>query len=184
MGSPATLYRFKIELSDVDRAVYESLDLRVPMHPSETEDSLLTRVLAYALNFEEGLVFSPGISSPDEPAIHLPGTHSSIAKWIEIGNPSARRLHKASKAARSVLVYTYKDPENIKREAQGESIHRAETIEIYAFARKFLLALAGTLERDNTWTLIRTDGEIMLSARGESLNCVIPIHRLTDGVPG
>jgi uncharacterized protein YaeQ len=106
-----TLYRFRIELSDLDRSVYDSLDFRVAMHPSETNDFLITRVLAYALNWQEGLEFSAGgLHEAEEPAMKVAGRHGTTALSIEIGNPSAKRLHKNAKAADAIKVYTYKDP--------------------------------------------------------------------------
>jgi uncharacterized protein YaeQ len=178
MAQASTLYRFKIELSDVDRSIYESLDVRLAMHPSETSEFLLTRVLAYTLNFAEGLSFSDGLSTPDSPSIQTLGPNGEILKWIDIGNPSARRLHKASKASRSVRVYTYKNPENLKKELASESIHRAEEIEIFSFEPFFLAELGNTLKRDNVWSFIHTDGEIVITAGEQTFIGAVSAHRL------
>ncbi|MBI3541864.1 MAG: YaeQ family protein [Deltaproteobacteria bacterium] len=178
MANPSTLYRFRIALSDVDRGVYESLDLRVPMHPSESVPYLLTRVLAYALNYEDGLALSKGLCDPDEPAMSLPGVNGGIAKWIDIGNPAARRLHKASKAARLVRVYTYKDPESIKREAAGEQIHRAGEIEIFSFDGPFMKSLEAQLERDNEWTVLHNDAQLVVTIGDENIASTVHAHRL------
>ncbi len=178
MGNPATLFRFRLDVSDVDRGFYEAIDLRAAMHPSETEIYLLTRVLAYALNYEEGLTFAPGLCTGDEPAISLPGEHGAIAKWIDIGNPSPRRMHKAAKAARSVRIYTYKDPEALKREALGEHIHRAAEIEIFALEERFLKQLAAKLARDNTWSVIFNDGGLVVTIGDESFMGAVTEHRL------
>ena len=180
MASPSTLYRFKIALSDIDRAVYDALDLRVAMHPSESEHYLLTRVLAYALNVETGLEFSQGLCTPDEPAIWMNDPRGGIAKWIDIGNPAARRLHKAAKAARSVRVYTYKDPEVLKREAASEVIHRASAIEIFAFDSTFLKALTAMLKRENNWTLIHNDGELSITSGEENIMTTLGVHRIEE----
>src|SRR5262245_22698065 len=103
MANPSTLYRFKIDLTDVDQGVYESLDVRAPMHPSEAEVFLVTRMLAYALNYAQGLQFSKlGLSEPDDPCISIKDADGAVDLWIEIGNPSARKLHKAAKASRRV----------------------------------------------------------------------------------
>src|SRR4051812_10031831 len=153
MANPSTLYRFRITVSDVDRGFYEDIDFRAAMHPSENEPYLLTRVLAYALHYESGLEFSAGLSTSDEPAISLKDLNGTFTTWIEIGNPSPRKLHKGSKAARSVYVYTYKDPENLKREAAKETIHRAGEITLFALRESFLTALAAHLKRDNHWGL-------------------------------
>lgn len=101
------LYRFTIELSNIDRDVYETLDFRVSQHPSEIASYLLTRSLAYALSYEEGLEFSSqGLADPESPALLKYGLHNSIDLWIEIGNASSRKLHKATKTAKKVIIYT------------------------------------------------------------------------------
>ncbi len=161
-----TLYRFRIELSDLERNVYDSLDFRVAMHPSETNDYLLTRVIAYALNFQDGLEFTPeGLSDPDAPALKMAGIHGSIALWIEIGNPSAKKLHKGAKASSSVKVYTYKDPRSFVSDVQSHgSVFRAEEIQVFAISPKFLAAVAPRLEKDNRWSILFQEGVLSLSS--------------------
>ena len=149
------------------------------MHPSESEDFLITRVLAYALNLQEGLEFSQGLCVPDEPAMRVLGENGGIALWIDIGNPAAHRLHKAAKASRRVRVYTYKDPENLKREASGERIHRAEEIEIFSLGADFLRELGGALKRDNQWGLIHNEGELTVTfGEDQSALGTLTQHRL------
>ncbi len=161
-----TLYRFRLELSDLERNVYESLDFRVAMHPSETNDFLLTRVIAFALNTQDRLEFAAeGLSDPDQPALRVPGDHGGIALWIEIGNPAAKKLHKAAKASQVVKVYTYKDPRSFVSDVQSHgSVFRAEEIEVYVIAPKFLEAVAKNLERDNRWSLLYQEGVLSLSS--------------------
>src|SRR5687767_4672791 len=90
----ATIYNFSIQLSDVDRGAYESLSLKVARHPSESEEYLLTRVLAYCLEYAEGIAFSSGgLSDPDEPPIMVRDLTGAMQTWIEIGAPDAARLH-------------------------------------------------------------------------------------------
>lgn len=180
MSRGSTLYRFKVSLSDVERSVYETLDFRVAMHASESEAFLLTRVLAYILNFEEGLEFSQGLAVPDEPAIRLPGANGAIAKWIDIGNPTARRMHKASKACRAVRIYTYKDSEILRQEAAGENVHRASEIEVFALDPKFLQRLAPLLSRENQWSVIHDEGELIVTAGEETLISHIESSRLQE----
>src|SRR5213596_4278552 len=110
MALTATIYNFDIELADNDRRVYESLALRVARHPSESEPYLVARLLAYLLEFAEGIEFSRGVSDPDEPAISVRDLTGAIKTWIDIGTPDAARLHRACKAALRVAVYTHKDP--------------------------------------------------------------------------
>lgn len=165
MAQTATLYRFKIDVSDVDRNHYDSLDLRVAMHPSEIPHYLLTRILAFALNAERGLEFSPGgLSDTDAPCIRGLSDDGTLLSWIEVGNPSARKLHKGSKAAREVKVYTYKDPDQLRREMVAEKVHRADQIPIYALEPKFLDALGEWLDRNNQWTLLHHEGVLTIGS--------------------
>ena len=92
MALGATLYNFDIELADNDRQVYESLALRVAQHPSESDEYLIARVLAYLLEFEEGIEFSRGVSDPDEPTIAIRDRAGAIIAWIDVGTPDAARL--------------------------------------------------------------------------------------------
>src|SRR4051794_37949092 len=99
MALGATVYRFEIDLSDVDRDVYRVLDLRLARHPSESEPFLLVRTIAYCLFYEEGIAFSRGLSTAEEPAIWVKNRQDNVTLWLEIGSPSRDRIHKASKAA-------------------------------------------------------------------------------------
>lgn len=119
MALTATIYNFDVELSDTNRHVYESLALRVARHPSESEEYLVARVLAYLLEFAEGITFSRGLSDPDEPAIAVRDLTGAIKTWIDIGTPDAARLHKASKIAGRVAVYTHKDPTQFLKQLAG-----------------------------------------------------------------
>src|ERR1700710_3062747 len=104
----ATIYNFDVDLADGDRGVYESLALRVARHPSESEEFLLTRLIAYLLEFTSGIEFSRGLSDPEEPAIAIRDLTGAVTSWIEVGTPDAARLHKAAKASRRVAVYVHK----------------------------------------------------------------------------
>ena len=169
MALTATIYNFNIELADADRHVYESLALRVARHPSESEEYLVTRVLAYGLEFTEGIDFSRGVSDPEEPALAVRDLTGAITTWIEIGTPDAARLHKASKAAARVVVYTHKDPDQFLRRLAGERIHRAEALELYAIDRGLIAALTARLERRVAFSLSVTDRELYLSIGTDTL---------------
>jgi uncharacterized protein YaeQ len=165
----ATIYNFDIDLADADRGVYESLALRVARHPSESEEYLWTRVLAYAIEFVEGIEFSRGLSDPDEPTICVRDLTGRLQVWIEIGSPDAARLHKAAKAAPRVVVYTHKDPEQLVGRLRGERIHRAEAIELWAVDRQLIAQLAARLDRRMTFAMSVTDRELYLSIGSDTL---------------
>ena len=164
------LYRFNIELSDIDRGVYQSLDFRIAQHPSETGPYLLSRVLAYALSYQEGIEFTPGgLADPEAPALRVTGGLNTIDVWIEIGNPSARKLHKASKTAKKVIVYTYKSPDVLVQEIRAHDVHRANEIEIYAIDPKFLAELEPLIEKNNRWSILVQQGQIDVNTGKQSL---------------
>jgi uncharacterized protein YaeQ len=164
----ATIYHFDIQLSNVDRGVYESLALKVARHPSEAEDYLVARVLAYCLELTEGLAFSRGLSEPDEPALAVRDLTGELRAWIDVGAPNAARLHKAAKAAPRVAVYTHKAPA-LLRQLAGERIHRAQAIELYAFDRDLIAGLVARLERRMAFDLSVSDAHLYVSIDGVTL---------------
>jgi len=173
MALGATVYNFKIELADSDRGVYVPLDLRVARHPSETEEHLLTRVLAYCLEYTEGISLSNGLADPDQPAISVRDLTGALRVWIDIGAPEAARLHRAAKLAPRVAVYTHKDGEQLAARLASEKIHRAEALELYAVDRDWLAALASRLARRMEFALTVADRDLYLSHGAETLTCAI-----------
>jgi len=169
----ATIYTFDIEVADSDRAVYETLNLRVAQHPSETPDYLLTRVLAYCLEYSEGIGFSKGLSDPDDPAIFVRDLTGALQVWVDIGLPEPERLHRASKAAPRVAVYTHKDPAQWTLRIRDAKIHRAEKLEAFAFDRVWLASVVARLERRMKFSLARSEGEIYLTLDTETLQTVL-----------
>ena len=164
MALGATVYTLDIDLADSDRSVYETLSLRVARHPSESDDYLVTRILAYCLEYTEGIAFSKGgLSDPDEPPIAIRDLTGSLRAWIDIGSPDAARLHKACKLAPRVAVYIHKDPAQLLRNLSGERIHRGETLELYAMDRAFVAALVARLERRMAFALSINDRELYMS---------------------
>jgi len=163
MALGATIYTFDIELADSDRAVYQTLNLRVAQHPSETADYLLTRVLAYCLEYAEGIAFSKGLSDPDDPAIAVRDLTGALQVWVDIGLPEPERLHRASKAAPRVAVYTHKDPAQWVEKLAGAKVYRAEKLEVFALDRAWLAQIVARLERRMQLSLARSEGEIYLT---------------------
>ncbi len=169
MALTATVYNFDIQLSDVDRGVYETLTVRAARQPSETEEYLATRVLAYCLEYTEGITFTKGLAEPDVPAIEVRDLTGALKAWIEVGTPDADRLHKASKASPRVAVYTFKDPANLARQFEGTRIHRAESIELYAFDPAFIAAFVAKLDRRTSFELSVTERHLYLTVGGETI---------------
>src|ERR1700735_139148 len=162
MALGATVYNFKIELADSDRGVYMPLDLRVARHPSETEDHLLTRVIAYCLEYTEGITLSNGLSDPDQPTISVRDLTGALRVWIDVGAPDAARLHRAAKLAPRVAIYTNKDAVLLAARLGAERIHRVEAMELYAVDRDWLTSLAARLSRRMEFTLTVAERNVYL----------------------
>jgi uncharacterized protein YaeQ len=179
MAQTATVYTFDIQLADVDRGVYEALALRVARHPSETEEFLWTRVLAYCLEYAEGITFSKGLSEPDEPAVVVRDLTGALQAWIEVGAPDAARLHKASKASPRVVVYTHREPRILQRGYVGERIHRGEAIALCAIDRHLLAALVARLDRRMKFDLSVSESTLYIDIGSETLSGELTRHPLT-----
>jgi uncharacterized protein YaeQ len=178
MALTATVYNLHVDLADSDRGVYESLDLRVARHPSETAEYMLTRVLAYCLEYREGIEMTEGVSSGDEPAVLIRDLTGHVTGWIEVGMPAASRLHRASKRTGRVAVYTHRDVRQLLSQLSGEKIHRAEEIPIYSFDRAAIGEIAAGIERRSTLTLSVADREISLVAGDRMFALPIVQHRI------
>ncbi|MES1260055.1 MAG: YaeQ family protein [Gemmatimonadota bacterium] len=178
MALSATIYNFDITLADVDRNVYEELALRVACHPSESPEYLVARVLAYCLEYTEGIAFGRGISEPDDPPIAVRDLTGALKAWIEIGSPDAARLHKASKATPRVAVYTHKDPRILLRQLEGERIHKSEALEIYAFDRELIDGLVELIDRRITLGLSITDRQVYATVGDTTVTGTIERHAL------
>lgn len=176
MALTATLYNVEINLSNVDRNVYDTIAFKVAQQPSETDDYLMARVLAYALEYTEGIGFSGGIAEADQPAIFVRDLTGTLEAWIDVGVPDAARLHKASKASPRVVVYTHKDPRLLIKALAGEKIHRSEALELFAFDRELIGELVGHLDRRMRFDMSVTDGHLYITIGGRTLDG--ELHRI------
>lgn len=176
MAQGATIYTFAVELADVDRGVYERLDLRVARHPSEAAEFLVARVLAYCLEYTEGIAFSQGIAAGDEPALWARDATGRVTLWVEVGLPDAERLHRGSKLAERAAVYTHRDVAQLLAQLSGKKIHRAEAIPVYALDRRFVAELAGLVERRTTLVLSVTERHLFAEVAGRALSAALVEH--------
>jgi uncharacterized protein YaeQ len=169
MALGATIYRFHLELADVGRGVYEPLELRVARHPSESARRMLARVLAYALEYEEGIEFGRGVSTTEEPAISVRDLRGDLRTWIDVGQPSAERLHKAAKLCARVAVYGYADPTPWLAELGKHRIHRHEELDLVLLPASLLDPLEASLDRTERWSLTVSEGNLYLTRGDETL---------------
>jgi uncharacterized protein YaeQ len=183
MALGATIYVFTIDLADSDRGVYLPLELRVARHPSETEEHLLTRVLAYCLEYVEGISFSNGLFESDQPTIAVRDLTGALLVWIDVGAPEAARLHRAAKLAPRVAIYTHKDAAQLAARLAAARIHRVEALELYALDRGLLAGFAARLGRRMEFTLTVAERNLYVSLGEETLEGVVERVEVR-GTPG
>ena len=173
MAIGATLHLFTINLSNTDTGIYESFELRVARHPSETADFLITRVMAWCLEYREGLAFAGGgVSDRDEPTLYAKDLTGSYTLWVELGVPSAERLHQASKACPNVAVYCHKDAVRLKK-LEDATIHRAQSIKVMLMSPEFIQGLVTRLDRRMNLDVTVSGDHLYCSAEG--INADMPL---------
>lgn len=173
MALTATIYNFDVDLADADRGVYESLSIRAAQHPSESDEYLIARVLAYLIEYTDGIAFSRGVSEPEEPMISVRDLTGRISTWIDVGTPDTARLHKASKAAARVAVYCHKDPSQWLKQLDRTAIHRSDELELYAIDRAIVAELVSRLDRRMAFSVSITDRELYISIGSVNLTGAI-----------
>lgn len=107
MAIKSTVYKAQLQIADIDRQVYQEHALVLARHPSETDERLMVRLLAFALNTHEHLTFGRGLSAVDEADLWQKDLTGNITLWIEVGLPDERRIRKACHRSERVLVYSY-----------------------------------------------------------------------------
>ena len=177
MALTATLYNFETELADIDRGVYQSLALRLARQPSETTEFMLTRMLAYCLEYAEGIEFTEGVAAGDEPAVLVRDMTGRITDWIEVGMPDAARLHRGSKLAGRAAVYTHRNVAKVLDGLNGKQVHRAAEIPIYEFGKGFVDEVAAVLQRRDKVSVSVTERQLYLDVSGRTFNTTIVEHR-------
>ena len=178
MAIGATVHTFTVQLADVDRGVYDQFAVRVARQSSETDAFMMTRVLAYCLEYEDGIRLSEGVAATDEPAVLVRDATGRITAWIEVGSPDAARLHHGAKSAERTVVYTHRDPAKVAAQWAGKRIHRAEDIRVYSFDPGFIEAAVPLLERRNTVTMTVTERVLYLDVNGTTLTTEIHEHEI------
>ena len=177
MALTATIHNLAVELADVDRGVYEKFDLRVARHPSETLEYMLTRVLAYCLEYAEGILLTEGVSAGGDPAVLIKDLTGRTTAWVEVGKPEPSRVDRGLKLAGRAAVYTHRDAARLLKEFAAAGIPRLSEVPIYSFDRDLIDNVAGHLSsRRNSLSLSITERELYLDIDGRTFSSSILEH--------
>jgi uncharacterized protein YaeQ len=173
----ATIHNFDTELADIDRGVYHTLALRLARQPSETLEFMLTRLLAYCLEYTEGIEFTEGVAAGNNPAVLVRDMTGRITAWIEVGMPDAARLHRGSKLAGRAAVYTHRNVSKVLDGLSGQRVHHAAEIPVYDFGAGFVEQVAAVLQRRDTISVSITERQLYMDVSGQAFSTRIVEHR-------
>ncbi|MDX1696003.1 MAG: YaeQ family protein [Ketobacteraceae bacterium] len=164
MALKSTIFKATVQLSDMDNNRYAEIPLTIAQHPSETDERMMVRLLAFLLNDHEGLEFGKGLSSDDEPAIWRKNYSDEILLWIDVGLPDKDRIRKASHKADTVRIYAYgTNNASVWWEQNASAIAKFGNVRVIQIAPEASAALAGMVERTMHLSCSIQDGSVLLS---------------------
>ena len=170
MALKATVYKVELQIADMDRHYYQSHALTLALHPSETEERLMVRLLAFALNADEALVFGRGLSSEDEPDLWRRDLTGTIEQWIEVGQPDEQRIRRACGRAREVIIYTYSGrPAQLWWDKNSAQLARCKNLTVVDLPTAAVNGLAAMAQRNLALQLMIQDGLVQILGANSSV---------------
>lgn len=164
MAIKSTIHKATLNVTDLDRHYYAEHNLTLARHPSETEERLMVRLLAFGLNADERLEFGRGISAEDEPALWRRDYSGLIEQWIEVGLPDERLLRRAAGRAAEVVVYAYSERQaEVWWQKEGSAMRRIENLRVYLLPDYQAQAITDMCERTMQLQCTLQDGEVWLT---------------------
>ena len=170
MALKATIFRAEVQVSDLDRGYFGTHALTLARHPSETDERMMVRLLAFALNADEALEFGRGLSAEDEADLQRRDLTGAVALWIDVGLPEERDLRKACGRARQVKVYAYGRGAALWRTQNREAHQRLPNLEVVEIAPEISARLASWADRGMRLDVTVQDGEAWVACRDETLH--------------
>jgi len=173
MALKPTIYKVNLSLSDMDRSVYGDFQFTLAQHPSENNERMMARVLAFCLNAHEDLAFTRGLSSVDEPELWLKTLDDQVLDWIEVGQPDPDRLKKASTLSRVVTVYSFGKSASTWWTLNAEAIAKFPSVRVYQFPWESMLSLCSLIKRNMNLTVTLTENTMYIADEDTSVELVV-----------
>jgi uncharacterized protein YaeQ len=167
MALKATIFKADLQISDMDRHYYQNHSLTIARHPSETDERMMIRVLAFALNASEALTFGKGLSDVEDPDVVAKDLTGAIDLWIEVGQPDDKRILKACGRSAHVIVYSYSSVSSIWWNQIGSRVERAKNLTVINIAAETSQALEKLAQRNMQLQCTIQDGQIWLGNNEE-----------------
>lgn len=169
MALKATIFKADIQIADMDRNYYQDHALTIARHPSETDERMMMRLLAFIIHAHEALVFGKGLSAEDEPDLWQKDLTGAIELWIEVGQPDDKRIMKACGRSARVLIYSYSATSNIWWGQVGNRVERARNLTVVNVAPSVSMALAAFAQRSMQLQCTIQDGQIWITSNNETV---------------
>lgn len=169
MALKSTIYKISVHLADMDREYYDTLNLTIAQHPSETEQRLFARMLAFVLNAHEHLSFGKGVSEEDEAAIWQINYAEQIELWIELGQPDEKRLKKASNRADKVKLYCYNSSSDVWWNQNKNKCAQFKRLSVIQFSPEQISLLSQRITRTMEIQVSIQDDQLWLTLGEETI---------------
>ena len=176
MALKATIYKAELQIVDMDRNYYADHVLTIACHPSETDERMMARVLAYALNAQEGIAFTKGLFDVDEPEVWVKSLTGEIILWIDLGQPDEARIRRACSRAKQVVVLCYTSSCELWWKTIASKLTRLTNLTVLQLSTDTSQALAGLVDRGMRLQCMVQDGDIWISS--DKANVPVTLSRL------
>ncbi|MCG6964993.1 MAG: YaeQ family protein [Chromatiaceae bacterium] len=174
MALSSTIYRCVLQISDLDRGYYQTHNLTIARHPSETDERMMVRLLAFALNADERLSFTRGLSQDDEPDLWLRSLSGDITLWVEIGQPDEKRIKKGCSRSDRVTIYCFQHRSaGVWWKQVSAKLERFAHLSVLKLPEGISEQLASFAERNMDLQCTVQDGEIWFSNESTSLQFML-----------
>ena len=165
MAQKATVFKVELQLSDLDRHYYQTHALTLARHSSETDERMMVRLIAFALNADPALSFGNGLSTADEPDLWQRDLTGAITLWIDVGMPDLKLIRRAAGRSAQVRVYAYGRGADQWCNTHRAELNRIDNLAVFQLATESTLALSAIAERTMQIQCLIEDGEVSISAR-------------------
>ncbi len=170
MAQNATIFKIDLSISDMDRGYYADHNLTVARHPSETDQRMMLRILAFIFNASESLKFTKGLSDVDEPDLWQKNLHDTIELWIQLGQPSEQRIKKGCNQAQQMLIYSYSDGAlNKWWQKEQNVLNNRKNLKVFAIDESVGEALAQVVDRQMHIQCTLSEGQAWLTIGDTSI---------------
>lgn len=178
MALRATIFKLELHIADMSRGYYDSHTLTLARHPSETDERMMLRVLAFAAFADEGLAFTRGLSTTEEPSLWKKDLTGAILNWIELGHPDERRLLQASGKSDKVVVFCYAGhASQVWWQGVQSAVARAQNLTVLAVSPAAVQALARFAQRSMSLHVVIEEGTALVSSADDSVAVDIEVWR-------